>query len=39
MKAPKELIKELVKTEQFKTTGEIMETIKGLFADVLNEVL
>lgn len=39
MKTPQELIKELVRSEQFKSTGEIMTSIKGLFADVLNEVL
>lgn len=35
MKIPQELIKELVKKEQFKSTSDIMETIKGMFGDVL----
>jgi len=39
MKLPKELIKELVKSEDFKTTGSIMECLKETFADVMNEVL
>ena len=39
MKIPKELIKEFVKSEEFITTGDIMESIKSMFAEVLNEVL
>jgi len=39
MKIPKEIIREYVKNEQFKSTGDIMESIKSMFADVLNEVL
>lgn len=39
MKIPKELIKEFVKSEDFKSTGDIMESIKSMFADVMNEVL
>jgi transposase-like protein len=39
MKIPKEIIKDYVKNEQFKSTGDIMESIKSMFADVLNEVL
>ncbi len=39
MKMPKELIKEYVKSENFTNTTDIMESIKTMFADVLNEVL
>ncbi len=39
MKVPKELIKEYVKSEKFTNTTDIMESIKSMFADVLNEVL
>ena len=39
MKMPKELIKEYLKSENFTSTTEIMEGIKSMFADVLNEVL
>lgn len=39
MKIPKEIIKDYVKNEQFKSTGDIMESIKSMFTDVLNEVL
>lgn len=39
MKIPRELIRELIASEEFKTTGDIMGTIKSMFADVLNEVL
>ena len=39
MKIPKELIKEYVKSENFTSTNDIMESIKSMFADVLNEVL
>ena len=39
MKIPKELIKEYVKSENFTSTTDIMESIKSMFADVLNEVL
>ena len=38
MKIPKELIKEYVKSENFTNTTDIMESIKSMFADVLNEV-
>jgi len=37
MKIPKELIKEYVKSENFTSTSDIMEDIKSMFADVLNE--
>ena len=36
MKIPKELIKEYVKSENFTNTTDIMESIKSMFADVLN---
>ncbi len=36
---PREIIKELIRSEEFKSTGDIMEAIRGMFADVLNEVL
>ena len=36
---PKELIRELISSEEFKTTGDIMEAIKMMFSDVLGEVL
>ena len=39
MKIPKELIKEYVKSEKFTNTTDIMDSIKSMFADVLNEVL
>lgn len=39
MEIPKELIKEYVKSEDFKSTGDIMESIKNMFTQVLNEVL
>ena len=39
MKIPKEIIKEYVKSENFTNTTDIMESIKSMFADVLNEVL
>ena len=39
MKIPKELIKEYVKSEKFTNTTDIMESIKSMFVDVLNEVL
>lgn len=39
MKIPKEVIRELIKSEEFKSTGDIMESIKAMFADVMNEVL
>ena len=39
MKIPKELIKEYVKSENFTNTTDIIESIKSMFADVLNEVL
>ena len=36
---PREIIKELISSEEFKSTGDILEAIKGMFADVLGEVL
>lgn len=39
MKLPKELIKEIVKEEKFTSTNQIMETIKEMFSDILEEVL
>lgn len=39
MKIPKEVIRELIKSEEFKNTGDIMESIKAMFADVMNEVV
>jgi len=39
MKLPKELIKEMVKEQKFASTDQIMETIKEMFADILEEVL
>lgn len=35
MKLPKELIIEIVKEEKFTSTHQIMETIKGMFSDIL----
>ncbi|WP_066066192.1 IS256 family transposase [Neobacillus soli] len=39
MKIPKELIKEIVKEQKFTSTNQIMETIKEMFSDILEEVL
>ena len=39
MKLPKELIKEIVKEEKFTSTTQIMDTIKEMFSDILEEVL
>jgi len=39
MKLSKELIKEIVKEEKFTSTNQIMETIKEMFSDILEEVL
>ncbi|WML27363.1 IS256 family transposase [Neobacillus sp. OS1-33] len=39
MKLPKELIKEIVKEQKFTSTNQIMETIKEMFSDILEEVL
>jgi len=36
---PREIIRELITSEEFKNTGDIMEAIKGMFSDVLGEVL
>lgn len=36
---PREVIKELIKSEEFKSTGDVMEAIKAMFSDVLGEVL
>ena len=36
---PQEIIRELIKSEEFKSTGDIMEAIKGMFSDVLGAVL
>lgn len=35
----KDLIKQLVKEQQFGSTKEIMEAIKGMFQDVLQEAM
>lgn len=39
MKLPKEIIREIVKEEKFTSTNQIMETIKEMFSDVMEEVL
>ncbi|TYS50911.1 hypothetical protein FZD51_02375 [Bacillus infantis] len=39
MKLPKEVVKDLVKEKKFTSTNEIMETIKEMFSDILEEVL
>ena len=39
VKVPREIIRELIKSEEFKSTGDIMTAIKAMFADVLQEVL
>ncbi|WP_102029562.1 IS256 family transposase [Salirhabdus sp. Marseille-P4669] len=39
MKLPRELIREMVKEQKFTSTNQIMETIKEMFSDVLEEVL
>lgn len=39
MKLPKGFIKEIVKEEKFTSTNQIMETIKEMFSDILEEVL
>ena len=39
MKLSKEVIKELVREHKFTSTTEIMETIKEMFAGILEEVL
>lgn len=36
---PREVIKELIQSEEFKSTGDIMEAIKAMFSDVLGEVM
>jgi len=36
---PREIIRELIQSEEFKNTGDIMEAIKAMFSDVLGEVL
>jgi hypothetical protein len=36
---PREVIKELIQSEEFKSTGDIMEAIKAMFSDVLGEIL
>ena len=36
---PKEVIRELIKESNFKSTTDIMEAIKGMFKDVLQEVM
>ena len=36
MEMPKELIKEFVKSENFKNTGDIMSAIKNMFAEVIS---
>lgn len=39
MKLPKELIRELVKEQKFTSTSQIMNTIKEMFSDIMEEVL
>lgn len=39
MKLPKEIIKEMIKGQKFTSTNQIMDTIKEMFADILEEVL
>ncbi len=39
MKLPKELVKEIVKEQKFTSTEQIMETMKDMFSDILEEVL
>ncbi|WP_462412319.1 IS256 family transposase [Neobacillus sp. Marseille-QA0830] len=39
MKIPKELIKEIIKEQKFTSTNQIMDTIKEMFAVILEEVL
>lgn len=39
MKIPKDVIREYVKNQKFTNTTDIMERIKSMFADVLNQVL
>ncbi len=39
MKISEEVISEYIKNEKFTNTTDIMESIKSMFADVLNEVL
>lgn len=39
MKLPKEIIKEMIKEQKFTSTNQIMDTIKEMFADILEEVL
>ncbi|WP_310176367.1 IS256 family transposase [Neobacillus niacini] len=39
MKLPKELVKEIVREQKFTSTNQIMETIKEMFSDILEEVL
>lgn len=36
---PKEVIRELIKSEKFTTTSDVMEAIKDMFKDVLQEVM
>ena len=36
---PREVIKELIRSEEFNSTGDIMEAIKEMFSDVLGQVL
>jgi putative transposase len=36
---PKEVIKELIKNGKFGTTSDVMEAIKDMFKDVLQEVM
>lgn len=36
---PKEAIRQLIKSEQFQNTGDIMTYIKDMFKQVLQEVL
>jgi len=39
MKLPKELIKEIVRKQKFTSTNQIIEMIKEMFSDILEEVL
>lgn len=39
MKLPKELIKDMVREQKFTSTNQIMDTIKDMFSDILEEVL
>ncbi|MBP2629074.1 MAG: family transposase, partial [Firmicutes bacterium] len=36
---PKEVIKELIRDQKFSNTTEVMEAIKEMFRDVLQEIM